>query len=261
VAKTLGLNPNSVRARIGELAKEGKIERVSPGFYTITCTHGVHRPRLQNFLAVAHPTPPIRVSETWEYIFTGPPGGSEGVVRLSLRFGKYRNKITWTIKAPLGLDYYGLMFAYGLVKNVVSGKGLFIHEVDSVVNFDRPSCFIIKNVEFLDDKMGLGIEGIKCVTFSDFKGNLEKIYEKPYGIRREIRHTEPRPITELLALYQGGLPSFMIAQSSYDLARAVEKNTEILKYIYRNQSEITLKTNEVLKALFRIIDKFSSNEV
>jgi hypothetical protein len=261
VAKSLGFNPNSVRGRIGELAREDKIERVSPGFYTIVPTHGVGKlPRIQNFTAVVHPEPPLLRSEQWEYSFQGPPGGKEGLVRIRLLFGIKRNKVTWTIKAPLGLDYYGLMLAYGLVRNVISSKGLRFSE-DLGADIEKSRCFVVKNVELLDDKIGLGIEGIKCITFGDLKGNLEKIYEKPYGIRREIRHTEPRPISELLALYQGGLPNFMIAQSSYDLARAVEKNTEILKYIYRNQAEITLKTNEVLKALFRIVDKFNSKEV
>jgi len=55
-----------------------------------------------------------------------------------------------------------------------------------------------------------------------------------FEIRREVRFTDPRPIDEILALYHGGLPSFMIAQSSYDIARAVERNAETRKYLYRN---------------------------
>ena len=110
----------------------------------------------------------------------------------------------------------------------------------------------------LDDKIGLGLEGIKCLTFRDLKGNLEKIYEKSYGIRREVRFTEPRPVSELLALYQGGLPSFMVAQASYDVARSVERNTETLKYLYRNQLELSRTTQAVLEALWRLLDQLDS---
>ncbi len=55
---------------------------------------------------------------------------------------------------------------------------------------------MVKVVELLDDKICLGLEGIKCLTFRDLKGNFEKIYEKAYGIRREVRFTESRPVSE-----------------------------------------------------------------
>ena len=129
VAKSLCFNPNSVRARLSELARAGSVERVAPGLYSINSSHGVGKPpRVQNFLAVAHPSPAVRESGCWEYRFTGPPGGAEGEVRLGLRFGRKRNKVTWTVRAPLGLDYYGLMFAYGLVRCVLEGRGLMVGE-------------------------------------------------------------------------------------------------------------------------------------
>ena len=254
VSKSLGINPNSTRARIHDLSRVGLLERVAPGLYAIVPTHGVGRPpRIQNFTAVAHPSPSIQVSESWEYVFSGPPGGDEGKVRVALSFGRKRNKITWTIRAPLGLDYYGLMFSYALVQCELARKGYTVR--DEPGDLERPECFMVRVAELLDDKIGLGLEGIKCLTFRDLKGNFEKIYEKQYGIRREVRFTEQRPISEILALYQGGLPSFMVAQSSYDVARSVEKNTETLKYLYRNQAELTRITNSVLNALWKILDK------
>ena len=120
------------------------------------------------------------------------------------------------------------------------------------------SLLVLFFVGFLDDKIGLGLEGIKCLTFRDLKGNFEKICEKTYGVRRETRFTEPRSVSELLALYQGGLPSFMVAQASYNVARSVERNTETLKYLYRNQLDLSRITQAVLEALWRLLDQLDS---
>jgi hypothetical protein len=256
ISKSLGINPNSTRARIHDLLRIGLVERVAPGLYSIVPTHGVGKPpRIQNFTAVVHPSPAVQESERWEYVFQGPPLGEEGLVRIALGFGKKRNKITWTIRAPLGLDYYGLMFSYALVQCELARRGYTVK--DTPGNLECPECFMVRVIELLDDKIGLGLEGVKCLTFHDLSGNFEKIYEKKYGVRREVRFTEQRPISDLLALYQGGFPSFMVAQSSYDIARAVEKNTETLKHLYRNQAELNRITNQVLKALWKIIDKDS----
>lgn len=259
---SLGLNPGSTRARICELAKSGQIERVGPGLYQYVSTQGVRAGKIQNWLATCHPEPALSRDLLEElarrgliqkgprggyyhvYEFQGPPSGSpEGLVIQRLQLGFTRNKITWTIKAPLGLDYYGLMFAYGLVCCTLSRLGLKKYE------------FMVINHEYLADKFSIKIEGAQAITFQDFKGNLEKLYNKAYGVRHETRDTSPRPVDELLALYQGGLPSFMIAQASYDIAREVQKNTEAIKYLNWYTAENSKTSTEILNALWRLLDE------
>lgn len=271
IAKSLNFRPSSTRARISELAKNGLLERVGPGLYLITPTHGVGVPRIQNFTAVAHPSPaltPARLRRLEEmglvrfdgreyqhlYEFQGPPEGEEGQVILRLRFGLKRNKITWTIKAALGLDYYGFMFCYGLVRCVLARCGVTIPE-EGPVNPDKPALFLVRQAEFLHDRFSVAMDGVKALTLRDFKGNLEKIYNKDYGVRREIRATDPRPVSELLAFYQGGLPTFMVAQASYDIAREVRANTEAIKYLNRNQGDLTRINQEILNSLWRILNR------
>lgn len=275
ISKSLGLNPNSVRARLGDLVKTGRVQRVAPGLYVIDPTLGVGKPPLiQNFCAIVYPrrrlTKPLlekmvsrdqlqKIGKEYHYVycFTGPPGGGEGLVRLDLGFGVKRNKITWTISAPLGLSYYGFMFAHGLVDSVLESRGWVILDApdDEAADYDTPGFWLVLRGDLLDDMMGVRIEGANCITLYDFKGNLEKIYNKSYGTRKEVHFNEPRPLSELMALWQGGLPNFMVAQAVYDMARNVERNTETMKYINRNQAEITHTMNDLMKAIFKLIDK------
>lgn len=260
IAKALNFKPSTTRARLSELARQGLVERVTTGLYSITPTHGVGSPRIQNFLAVASPEPALTldrlkrlealglVSYTGReyqhiYKFSGPPEGPEGEVILRLIFGLKRNKITWSIKAPLGLDLYGFMMAWGLVRCLLARARVKI-----------PGDFMIRNYELLHDRFSVTMEGVKALTLQDFKGNLEKMYNKDYGVRREIRATDPRPIQELMAFYQGGLPSFMIAQASYDIAREVQRNTEAIKRLNANQADLNKLNSEILRALWRILD-------
>jgi hypothetical protein len=230
-------------------------------------------PRIQNFTAIVHPSP--RLSEQMlekcyedglvvkkkhacntvyhHFKFQGPPEGEDGVFRLDLTFGIKRNKITWKIKAPLGLDYYGLMLSYEYVKKIIDSIGVSILE-DNPVDFNKPRCFMVVNSEAVDDKIGIKLEGCNCITFRDFQGAFEKIYSKTYGVRREVRSNQPRPIREILALYQGGLPNFMVAQTSFDVARSVEKQAEIQKYNNKTLAELVRQNNLILKLRYKEID-------
>lgn len=262
IAKALKYNPASTRARLSELAKSGAVERVTRGLYQYVPRYGVGKPgRVQNLLATVTASPPLSREFledlasrgiiqkngnqfTHVYKFTGPPEGPEGEVRQTIQLGLKRNKITWRIRAPLGLDYYGLMFAYGLLRCTLARVG------------QDPSLeFMVKNVELLDDKMGTRMEGITALTFTDFKGNFEKLYNKAYGVRREVRNTDERPAHELLQLYQGGLPSFMIAQASYDIARRVSENSDNIGRLAHEQFKSNKINQAILEALYRIVDK------
>jgi len=71
ISQSLGLNPNSVRARLGDLVKNGQVQRVAPGLYMIDPTLGVGKPPLiQNFCAIVHPrrrlTKPLLEGEACE---------------------------------------------------------------------------------------------------------------------------------------------------------------------------------------------------
>jgi len=262
IAKALKYNPSSIRARLAELTRSGAVERITRGLYLYVPRHGVGKPgRVQNLLATVTASPPLsrEILEdlarrgiikkdgklfTHVYKFTGPPQGEEGEVNQTLQLGLKRNKITWRIRAPLGLDYYGLMFAYGLLRCTLARMG-------QAADLE----FMVKNVELLDDKIGTRMEGIQALTFTDFKGNMEKIYNKAYGVRREVRATEERPAHELLQLYQAGLPSFMIAQASYDIARRVSENSDNIGRLAHEQFKANKLNQAILEALYRIVDK------
>ncbi len=274
VAENLKMNPSSVRARLSDLVKEGIVERPFRGYYQIAPIQGVGAfnkpPLIQNITAIVHPRPKLR-KELLEahrkngvlflknnvyhhaFEFQGVLKGSEGIVRLDLQFGLKRNKITWKMRAPLGLDYNGLLISYQYVKFVIDSLDVSILE-DDWVDFKSPRCFMMVNFEFIDDRIGIKLEGVNCITFRTFQGEFEKIYNKKWGIRREVRSNQPRPIQEIFALYQGGLPSFMVAQSSYDVARSIEKFTEAQKYIPVTLEKIVNGFNKMLELQYKQLD-------
>ncbi len=280
IAEKLGINDNSVRGRLSDLARKGMIERVYRGYYQIISTQGVGAsikpPKIQNIKAIVHPSPRLTKpilekgradglvyykKREYHHIFEfqGPPEGNDGMVRLDLTFGLTRNKITWDMKAPLGLDYYGLMISYEYVKKIINLVGVSILESD-YIDFSKPRCFMMVNYEFLDDIIGIKLEGVNCITFRTFEGHFEKIYSKTYGVRREVRSNQPRPISEILALYQGGLPNYMVAQASYDIARTVEKQTEAIKHVNRNLVNLVSQNNVIAKAQLKVLDFLAEKE-
>ena len=81
-------------------------------------------------------------------------------------FGFTHGRVSWTVKAPLGLDYYGLILAKKLVECKIAHREYVVDP------------WLVRNFETLQDHMGIRIEGLaKSVTLDDFAGNLLKIYQ------------------------------------------------------------------------------------
>ena len=213
IAKKGHLNPNTTRSRISLMLKQGKIRRLYYGAYQLTPTYGVGevRPvRVQNLAVIAEDVNlahlgegilraagyVFRYKEGWVYSFEF-GRDFESKFRLRVQLGLKRGKVTWTVKAPWGLEIYGFRLCKKVVEDNLARLGVVF------VDFDRS--FMVNRSEFLNDYVGVDISGFKSVTVYDFEGQLEKIYEKAYGIRREVRVSRPMPIENVLALVSGGL--------------------------------------------------------
>lgn len=99
--------------------------------------------------------------------------------------------------------------------------------------------------EFNNDYHGLQIYGSKSVSFSDFKGNFERIYQKGGFVRSEARVNGTYPLEQVYALLKGGMPAYQILQSVGFLSEKLDKLVEAMKF----HNEVDSRIAEYLKAL------------
>jgi len=245
IAQNLKLNPNTVRARLSELRKTGKVLKEFEHHYVITPTYGVggkSPPRVQN-LRVSVRGVPVTRSETVVRDLTGPGVVDVDTLRIRITFGKKRGIISYTVKAPMGLDLYGLRLVHELVSMETWLRGY--EDLDwRAVNF-----------EFLWDDQSIRLEGVQAVTFDDLTGTLEKYYNKGLGHRRELRGSGGARIQDLEALIQGGITTHQTLQGLNVLRGEVQNLTNAMKGIhhqYRDMMEMFKASHE---SSVRLIDR------
>ena len=251
IASIARLNPSSVRVVLTRLLKKGLVERKFHGHYVTSTILGVRYgipPRIQNLFVIATSRQNgeklgVLKSETVEF------GLGDGVARLRLVFGVKRDKIHWTVKAPIGLDLYGFRLATELVDSECKRRGVF----DAV--------WMVKNFELLWDSEGLRLEGVKALTLEGLDGVLEKYYNKDDGLRREVRSSIPAELDSLLALVQGGVPTFQLIQGVGVLTRKMDDLTDAIKGGNRVQSDTTRLVNAMWKSHQALVDRLGSLEV
>lgn len=236
IAQNLKLNPNTVRARLSELRRRGDVHRPIPGQYTIDPTYGVGfktPPRVQNLRVTARGAAVDR---------------SETVVRdlddlrIRITFGKKRGIISYTVKAPRGLDPYGLRLAHELVTMEAFLRGFEGLDWRAV------------NFEFLWDDQSVRLEGVTAVTFNDLMGTLEKYYNKDQGLRRELRGAQGVRVQDLEALIQGGITSYQNLQGLSVLRTEVQRLTESVKGIHYQYRDMLAMFKADHDAVLRLVD-------
>ena len=90
------------------------------------------------------------------------------------------------------------------------------------------------------------LEGVKCVTFEDLEGFLEKYYNKGEGMRKEIRVSVPTPIDHLTALMRGGQPAYELSQMVGLLTIKLDENLDAQKH--RNADDYEFR--RIMKGIF-----------
>jgi hypothetical protein len=227
------------------MLKAGLIEKEYRGHYRIKPRHGMGSPpRLQNLLVVAdkskNPELRGRVSRHLEIVKEFPSLPGE-VFRVRLIYGEKRDKIHWTVKAPLGLDYYAFLMTRAWVESDVENRvGL------------RDLIWDVKSYELLWDSLGIRLEGVSVVTLDDLEGTLEKYYNKFYGVRKEVRQSpEAAKFDEMVSLMMGGVPTYQMTNQLAILTSQMEELTRHLVGMIdvgqANRRLLEALTNEVIK--------------
>jgi len=247
LAKIIGANPESVRTRLSKMLKAGLIIRPFPRHYKPIPIYGVGSPpRLQNLLVVADKVknPELKGLVTSHVIEKEFPSIPDETFRVRLVFGSKRDKIHWTVKAPMGLDYYGLLMTRAWVESEVSA---LLDLID--LNW------MVKRYEILWDHLGIKLEGVSVVTIDDLEGTMEKYYNKFYSVRKEVRQSpESQKLENLVALASGGLPQYQMTSSLALLVNQVENmNRSIGLFLQDVQSDRRL-VKAVMDAQIRVSD-------
>lgn len=241
LSKLIKEDKKSVSKELVRLLRKGALDRPFYGHYCRKPTYEVGTPpRVQNllFVATSQKNPQlkgkIRVSREFSYEFSDSPDIPELDFRIRLIFGKKRNKIHWTVKAPLGLDLYGLLLARQWADAKCERYGF----KDLIWDCNR--------CEWLRDYQSVTLEGMSIITIDDLSGVLEKYYQKSYGIRREFRISpEGQRFEDIVALTSGGVSTQQVVQGVFQVSQQIEKLTNAFGSFLQNQEG----KDRVLKAV------------
>jgi hypothetical protein len=243
IATLIKANPSSVRSALFRLANKGYVVRVHRGFYkwatdtNISETrHGVGElplrvhnvivvcriPRDVDVLKLSHGEYDLRVED----------------VRFRFSHGVKRRKITVRFSCDDGLDFRGFVFAIELIRSYVLR---FYGFEPSESELHVVSC------EFNQDYQGLRLDGVKCLTVSDLKGVLERIYQKKENLVRSEVKVKKASVETIYALLKGGVTSYNIVQGLYTLVKKVENLVEGIKYL----NQVNLEMRDVLLKILK----------
>lgn len=251
LSKIIKANPESVRTRLSKMVKSSLIKRSYPGHYEPIPTTGVGSPpKIQNLQVIArrskNPELFKRV-KSHEYVKSYPsPPGEDFVIRVE--FGQKRHQINYTVKAPTGLDYYGLLSVHSYAEEVVRRRiGLTDLNWD-VIKFD-----------WLRDFVRWQLEGVSVYTIDDLKGTMLKFYNKFYGIRQEVTISpDASRLEDLVNIMSGGIPQYQMTSSLALLVKKMDESIEVQKNNNRLVSDLTKIIGALADAQLRTQDSISN---
>lgn len=201
---------------------QGFVRQPFRGVYVINPTHGVGRPpRVQNvWLKVSGVAVPRGIPE---YM------ASFGDVKIRVIFGTKRGNITAVLSSDSGLDFTACTLAIERFKTAV-------RDILGISIANKDIC--VRNCEFLEDYVGMRLEGLNCVTAESFLGSLERIYNKGAGLRSEVK-VKPDSLESIYTLLKGGVTPYNVMQGMYALVKKVDDLTTALKF--QNETMIRIE--------------------
>jgi len=267
IASLAQIPKNSVYSTLTRMIRKGLVRRAERGIYRANPTIGVgdisEPMRIQNLRLVALKMDgkPLEVPSWVDYKpkvgfvheleLLGLGKTEEDMVRLRFQIGSKRAKLTFTAKAPLGLDLYGLQFSLQWLYERLDQYG-FSGRVGWVVD---------RGTEMFKDYPNVDMDalGSKCITLGEFNGWVEKIYQKAYGMRRELKLDGQTSLDAILAVTMGGFSAGQVLNMNAMAIREMQKSNTALKSwsvgAYDTQQTLQNMMPQFLKAMFGIIDK------
>jgi len=207
------LNHNTVKAYCRQLLDASKIHHPIYGYYEVT------KPTYEMGSSSG-----VRVHDLRLVWVVGGFGVVPSVSRVvggvgvEVVFGRKRGKVSVTVDCDDGMDFHTVCFVVDFVRRVVWEK--------IGVSLDSVPCEVC--CEFNEDFHKLRLDGVKCVTVKSFLGDLERIYEKPGGVRSEIKVVKTS-LESMYAMLKGGVSSYNILQSQFLLMKKLDRIAFLLE--------------------------------
>lgn len=247
IARITEISPNTVRPTLSRLVRSGKAARPYRGHYCTVEGPGasIPLPRVHGLSVLGEPVFKREVlpEPEWRLEIPGPTGTEADVTRIRILWGSTHNRIHWTLKSSRGLDQVGLALVRRLVECEVARHGYQVRE------------WIVRQMGLNNDYLEVELAGSKSITLRDLQGNLERIYQKAHGVRREVHLAQSTSLDELMMALQGGLPSYNLAQSNVLLATRIQEFMEGQKYVNALMVKILDGQGALQEALLRLIDR------
>ncbi|MHA1286036.1 MAG: helix-turn-helix domain-containing protein [Candidatus Thorarchaeota archaeon] len=267
IAYSAKISKNSVYSTLTRMIRKGLVRRVERGIYRANPTIGVgdisEPMRIQNIRLVSRKMdgksiePPSWldykpfVGYVHELELLGLGRTEEDKVRLRFQIGSKRAKLTFTVKAPLGLDLYGFQFALQWLYDRLDQYG-FSGDVHWIVD---------RGTEMFKDYPNVDLDalGSKAITLGEFNGWVEKIYQKAYGMRRELKLDHQTSLDAIMAVTMGGFSAGQVLNMNALAIREMEKSNRALKSWSVGASETQRALQDMMppfmNAIYKIIDK------
>lgn len=158
-----------------------------------------------------------------------------GAVKLRVLFGTKRKRITGFVSCDAGMDFDKVCFVIDKFRQVVWDRvGLRV----------RDDMIRVVSCELNEDNHSIRLDGVNCVTVKDFRGYLERIYNKDGGVRSEIK-VKPQSLEQMMVLLKGGMTSYQILQGVGFLHQSIKELIEVTK----QNNRFTLQVLDALREL------------
>lgn len=233
ISAITGLNHSTVRVYLRDLVKEGVIGWPFRGNYVTIPTPevGEDPPRVHDLVLHFDAPGLAKGLETCVERY--------GDVKVEVRFGGKRGKITGFLSCDAGLDYRGCILAVEKFKDLVR-----VHTGLEVLDQDIK----VRNCHLNQDFQDIRLDGLTCVTVTSFLGSLERIYNKGSGVRSEVQ-VKPDSLESIYVLLKGGVTSYNILQGLFMLTKRQEEHTLAVKFLNKGIQHIVGLLEKLLERI------------
>ena len=241
IAKYLGMKHGTVKRILRELHRSNLVGQLFPrGPYTAQVNIAAHGaggnievyqvlPRVQN----------VDFRVDCLCVPCGLPDDCYDVGGLGVRvvYGSRCSRVTGRLSCAVGLSYLELELAFREVARRIGDVLRCRVDVDSI---------LVTNLEWLKDYTGVRLEGVKCMTARTVLGLLERIYNKDYGVRHEVKVEGEFPLPTFYAMIHGGVNPANIVTTNFMIVKEAQKIVEEL----REERGIALQMVPLVKDLY-----------